>query len=263
MTPPRPGWAVLLLALLTAGAAAQKPSVVSIPGGEYRPLYTVGATVARVRPFRLSSTAVTNTQYLSFVRAHPEWRRSKVKRVFAEPDYLSHWSGDLSFDAKLADSPVVHVSWFAARAYCQAQDGRLPTQDEWEFAALADETVANAGDDPGFQNRILDWYARPTPSQLPAVGSTFKNLYGLYDMHGLVWEWVEDYNTILVTGESRGDGELDRGLYCAAGVSGSRDPGDYAAYMRYAFRSSLKSTYSLGNLGFRCAWDLLERKEHR
>ena len=263
MTHTRWKMGLLILLSLVVDAGAQKPSVVSIPAGEYRPLYTVGTTVVRVRPFRLSSTAVTNAQYLNFVRAHPEWRRSKVKRVFAEPGYLSHWSGDLSFEAKLADSPVVHVSWFAARAYCQAQDGRLPTQDEWEFAALADEKVANAGDDSRFQNRILDWYARPTPTHLPVVGSTFKNLYGVYDMHGLVWEWVEDYNTILITGESRGDGELDRGLYCAAGVSGSRDPGDYAAYMRYAFRSSLKSTYTLGNLGFRCAWDPLERKEHR
>ncbi len=227
----------------------------SISGGVYTPLYTVGEKEVKVKTFALAAYPVTNAQFLEFVRANPKWRRSQVKRVFAEANYLKGWTGDLTFDPKIANSPVVSVSWFAARAYCQAQGSRLPTQDEWEFAARADEKSINATGKPEFRKNILDWYSKPTTANLSKVGSTFQNVYGVHDMHGLVWEWVDDFNSILVTGESRGDNAIDRGLFCAAGVSGSTDPSDYAAYMRYAFRSSLKSNYALGNLGFRCAMD--------
>ena len=74
-------------------------------------------------------------------------------------------------------------------------------------------------------------------------------------MHGLVWEWVDDYNTALVTGESRGDSGLDRNLFCGSESVGSSDPKDYAAFMRFAFRSSLEAKYTVRNLGFRCATD--------
>lgn len=243
---------MLLVGLLGVGIGAG-PQLVPIPGGTFTPQYSLGPKVANVAPFSLAAYPVTNAQYLQFVKAHPQWRRSKVKRVFAEADYLKHWTSDLSFDPSLAQSPVTYVSWFAARAYCQAQGQRLPTQDEWEFVAAASETKKDARKDKAFSQRILSWYSRPTPTRQPPIGTTFKNLYGAYDMHGLVWEWVDDFNTIMLTGESRNDKELNRDLFCAAGVSGSADPSDYAAYMRYAFRSSLKSNYCLGNLGFRCA----------
>lgn len=247
---------LLLLLLLCLPAAGQRQPDRPIPGGVYTPLYRMGEqTQVVVKPFRLAAYPVTNAEYLEFVRANPQWRRSRVKRVFAEPNYLKEWTGDLSFDPKIARSPVVYVSWFAARAYCQSQGGRLPTQDEWEFTARADEKSPDATGQPAFRQRILDWYARPGAKVLPPVGTTYRNVYGVYDMHGLVWEWVDDFNSILLTGESRGDDNVDRNLYCAAGVGGSTDPGDYAAYMRYAFRSSLKSGYTLGNLGFRCAKD--------
>ena len=246
---------LLLLVALLCAAPAVGQEWRNIPGGVYTPLYTVGEKKVKVNSFRLAAYAVTNAQFLEFVRAHPKWRRSQVKRLFAEANYLRGWTGDLSFDPKIANSPVVSVSWFAARAYCQAQGARLPTQDEWEFVARANEKIVDATSKAEFRKNILDWYSKPTSATLPAVGSTFKNVYGVHDMHGLVWEWVDDFNTILVTGESRGDNALDRGLFCAAGVSGSTDPSDYAAYMRYAFRSSLKSNYALGNLGFRCALD--------
>ena len=150
---------------------------------------------------------------------------------------------------------MVHVSWFAARAYAKWRGKRLPTQDEWEFVARSDEVSLDATQKPEFHRRILDTYGRPTPTTLPAVGSLWKNVYGVWDMHGLCWEWVADFNTVLVTGESRQDKGLDRGLFCAGGAVGSTDPSDYAAYMRYAFRSSLKARYTVGNLSFRCAQD--------
>ena len=79
------------------------------------------------------------------------------------------------------------------------------------------------------------------------------NVQGVYDMHGLIWEWVEDFNASIMTGESRADVALDRNLFCGGGSASAADPGDYAAFMRYAFRGSLQAKYTIRNLGFRCA----------
>ena len=82
------------------------------------------------------------------------------------------------------------------------------------------------------------------------------NYWGVYDLHGLVWEWVSDFSTAMVTGDARADSELDRQLFCGSGAVGARDLTDYATFMRYGFRSSLKADYCIHNLGFRCAKDL-------
>lgn len=72
-------------------------------------------------------------------------------------------------------------------------------------------------------------------------------------MHGLVWEWTLDFNSALVSGESRADAALERSLYCGAGASGAADFADYAAFMRFAHRASLEARYTSAGLGFRCA----------
>jgi formylglycine-generating enzyme required for sulfatase activity len=62
-----------------------------------------------------------------------------------------------------------------------------------------------------------------------------------------------------MTGESRSDLALDRNLFCAAGAVGATDLMNYAAFMRYAFRGSIKANYAMRNLGFRCAKDTKEK----
>ena len=82
-----------------------------------------------------------------------------------------------------------------------------------------------------------------------------KNGYGVYDVHGLVWEWTADFNSAILSGDAR-DGGADVKLFCGAGASSARNVDDYPAFMRFAFRSSLKANYCIHNLGFRCAKDL-------
>lgn len=228
----------------------------AIPAGSYTPLYAKDLEPVQVDAFLLDKSPVTNAQFLDFVRAHPEWRRSRVKRLFADDNYLSHWAGDLDLgpdSEKIADAPVTRVSWFAARAYLKTLGKRLPTIDEWEYVAIADETRANATSDPAFHQRILEWYSAPTPKVTPKAASFPENIHGIRALHGLVWEWVRDFNNATVTGESRGDGNLERSLFCAGGALSAGDPSNYAAFMRYAFRSSLAGNYAVGNLGFRGA----------
>jgi formylglycine-generating enzyme required for sulfatase activity len=125
--------------------------------------------------------------------------------------------------------------------------------DEWEYMAMADATEADARSNSGFNQTILAWYQEPAGKVIPEVGNTVENYWGVFDLHGLVWEWVLDFNAVMISGESRNDTALDRNLYCAGSVLGATDPSNYAAFMRYAFRGSLEANYALKNLGFRCA----------
>jgi formylglycine-generating enzyme required for sulfatase activity/cytochrome oxidase Cu insertion factor (SCO1/SenC/PrrC family) len=240
------------------------PRLASIEGGEYQPLYAKAADKRKVGSFLLGLTQVTNGEFLEFVREHPEWRKSKVSRAEADENYLRHWAGDLDLGPQaglLRDAPVTHVSWFAARAYAAARGLRLPTQDEWEFAARADATRTDASTDPAFLRRVLEWYARPTPAVLPPAREADANVYGLRGMHGVIWEWVDDFNSAMIVGDSRGDGSLERRLFCGAGSLLTADVSNYAAYMRYAMRSSLRGDYCVASLGFRVARSLAPEAE--
>ena len=229
--------------------------MVLIPAGTYEPLYKSEGQ-RPVAAFFLDVTPVTNAGFLEFVRANPRWRRSQALVLFTDAHYLEQWAGDLELgDAArvLPDGPVTNVSWFAAKAYAKWRGKRLPTQAEWEMAAAASQTSARGKDDPEHYRRILEWYAKPTRFPLPPVASAAADFHGIRGLHGLVWEWVEDFNTALVTGESRADAGLERNLFCGSGSAGASDFRDYAAFMRYAFRSSLDAKYAVPNLGFRCA----------
>ncbi|MCO4763524.1 MAG: formylglycine-generating enzyme family protein [Myxococcales bacterium] len=242
---------------LTPVQAPPPVLMTTVPAGDYRPFFPGKDEPKRlhVPGFRLDVTPVTVAAYLAFVRAHPSWQRGKVPRLFADASYLRPWRS--AMDPGVPGNTVVtHVSWFAARAYCQWRGKRLPESAEWERAAVASSKGPDGRKEDGFNARILRWYSHPTRGRPGPVGRRAANFFGVRDLHGLVWEWVEDFNTALVTGESRADSALERGLYCGAGSIGAADPSDYAAFMRFALRSSLKAVYTTGSLGFRCASDL-------
>ena len=254
----------LALAWVHAGAAEIAPpaGMVFIPASAHRPFYEPESTPPRpVAAFLLDARTVTNAEYLEFVRAKPAWQRSQIKRLFADESYLKHWRGDLDpGDADLLGRPVVHASWFAARAYARWKEKRLPSLEEWEVAAMADERVADASRDETFRRRILDWYAKPNPPLPPVSGSAYRNLHGVWDLHGGVWEWTENFNSVLLTGESRGDAANDSSRFCGGGAANAADKGDYASFMRYAMRASLRADYTTANLGFRCARDAVPKE---
>ncbi|HAY3552383.1 formylglycine-generating enzyme family protein [Elizabethkingia meningoseptica] len=230
--------------------------MIRINGGSYKPF--VGKetdSLVKVEPFYMDETAVTNAEFLKFLKANPQWCKSKVLRLFADSTYLNHWKGDFEIPADVSpDAPVTNVSWFAAKAYAESVGKRLPTVDEWEFVARADETNKNAAATPEFTQRILKLYQQKLRYKKP-VKQAEPNAWGLYDLFGTIWEWTEDFNSVMMSGESRKDNTTNETLFCAGASVTSSDLKNYAAFIRFAMRGSVKADYSINNLGFRCAKD--------
>lgn len=241
----------------------QKKAVVSeknmamVSSGKYQPFFiTQGNKPIPVAAFKMDVTAVTNAEFLEFVKANPDWQRSKVNRLFADTNYLRQWASDLSVgesNSNIYNSPVVNVSWFAASAYCKWKNKRLPTIAEWELASKG--TPINIKQ-KSLTNYILDWYRVPNLPVLPNVKSTYQNEYGLYDMNGLIWEWTFNFNSFIGSRDSRGNNEDELKNFCAAGALNVADKSDYATFLRFSYRGSLKGNFCIPNLGFRCAKDL-------
>lgn len=244
------------LLLVTTAArvlAASVDDMVFVPSGTYTPLYLeknkTGSFEKQpvfVDSFLLDRTPVTNRQFLGFIERYPEWGKTQVKRIFTDARYLQHWNEQPTADEM--DSPVVNVSWFAASAYCDAQGKSLPTTDQWEYI-LADNGRSNEET----QRQILDWYAVPT-GKLPKVGQQLANGFGIYDLSGLIWEWTSDFNSLVTASDPR---DSARGSsFCGGGGLNTSNPRDYAAFMRYTYRTSLQGAFTGKNLGFRCAKDV-------
>jgi formylglycine-generating enzyme required for sulfatase activity len=224
--------------------------------GTYRPLYPPSPRELEitVRAFWLDRLPVTNGDYARFVSANQAWQRGKPARIFADESYLAHWKDDAKPGVGVdPDAPVVRVSWFAAKAYCTWRKKRLPTEAEWELTASASEANADATGEPAWRDRIIEWYGRPGGTKLGRVGKGAANVWGVRDLHGLIWEWVLDFNSALLSADARESGDKDKMRFCGAGALGAGDKTDYVRFMRVAFRSSLRSDFTTSTLGFRCA----------
>jgi sulfatase modifying factor 1 len=253
---------VVLTAALLAGSAPLVGAQNTGPGVPYvmLPAGTLKSVLAGdadkgptpVASFALRVLPVTQGEFLQFVKKQPQWQRQNIALTFADASYLQDWKTPLKLhDDSSEPRPVVNVSWFAAQAFCESEGGRLPTWLEWEYAAAADATRTDARRDPQWLSRILGWYARPASTAPAPVGGE-RNVYGVRDLHGLVWEWVDDFNSLLVSVDSRAQGDPDKLQFCGAGAISLQDRDNYAVLMRIALLSSLKASDSTSSLGFRC-----------
>jgi formylglycine-generating enzyme required for sulfatase activity len=128
------------------------------------------------RPFYLQKTEVTQGQWKKVIGDNPS-----------------------SFSVCEDDCPVEQVSWDDAQKFIKklnkaegANEYRLPTEAEWEYACRAGTTTDfSSGDDPG---KLVDyaWYKSNSTRRTHSVGQKEPNAWALHDMHGNVWEWVED-----------------------------------------------------------------------
>ncbi|MDE0317038.1 MAG: SUMF1/EgtB/PvdO family nonheme iron enzyme [Candidatus Poribacteria bacterium] len=142
-----------------------------------------------VDAFYIDVNEVTNAQFKDFVLANPEWQKKRIDGKFQNGNYLHDWNGN-NYPDEEGDHPVRYVSWYAAMAYAEWVDKRLPTEAEWEKAARG-----------GLKGKKYPWgnningtranYGKNIGHTTP-VGKYLPNDYGVYDMAGNVWEWCLD-----------------------------------------------------------------------
>lgn len=229
--------------------------MVTITGGGFRSLYGArDAAPVRVETFRLDRDPVTRAEFLAFVQAHPQWRKGAVRGVHADrATYLKDWPSEVDAgDRDALRRPVTWVSWSAARAYCTARGKRLPTVNEWEYAAAASASARDATRDAAFVQGLTAVYAM-RGRDLGPVDALAPNAWGVRGLHEMTWEWVEDFNSVLVSDDSRGVGAREFDQVCASAAIGATDPTNYAAFLRFAVRAGLEGRDAMGTLGFRCA----------
>lgn len=143
-----------------------------------------------VDTFYMDQFEVTNGRYLEFVKATGH-------RVPQNPTNPTRnlWQGDAITDS-LVDRPVINVDWYDAEAYCKWAGKRLPTEAEWEKAAkgTSDRRFPWGNVEPTAKHLNFNqrWIGEKT---LMPVGSyeAGKSPFGVYDIVGNVWEWVNDW----------------------------------------------------------------------
>ena len=155
---------------------------------------------------------------------------------------------------------MINVSWEDAQAYADwlnkktGKEFRLPSEAEWEYACRAGtRTRFYTGDSDKDLDRA-GWYRSNSGNKTHPVGEKAPNVWGLYDMHGNVWEWVEDdwqgsyssYNG--APDDGRAWVENSRGSYrVLRGGSWFNAAQDCRSAMRYSFAPG----YRDGGVGFR------------
>lgn len=219
-----------------------------------------------VKPFRIDRTEVTRAAYREFLVATGYRPPSVEEEWFKTEDW--YWEGTEYFEGT-GDHPVVGVNWYDAREYCAWRGKRLPTDAEWQLAALGPAEAdryfpwghrfegdrLNQGKSGGDFFDESDGFRTTSP-----VGSFPKGRseYGLEDTYGNVWEWVEDSFV--------DDWSLASSVPYEDGVTDlvSRTPGQFAVvrggsfYFDLSVRPDAERTYFVRELrrkttGMRCA----------
>jgi len=221
------------------------PEMVMIPAGSF----TMGSPASERVPSE-------NPQHLVTI-ARP-FAAGKSEVTFNEWDACvrdggcSHKPDDRGWGRGLR--PVIYVSWDDAQQYVQwlsrktARNYRLLSEAEWEYVARAGSTTAYSHGDSIITPQQANYYTWQTT----LVASYAPNAFGLYDVHGNVWEWTADcwngnYSGAPTNGDAWTSGDCSRRVFRGGSWT------DYPVFLRSADRSNGPASVRLAELGFRVA----------
>ncbi|NUQ64737.1 MAG: formylglycine-generating enzyme family protein [Pirellulales bacterium] len=230
--------------------------LVLIPPGDFemgrRDIVLVGR-VNISRPFYLGKTPVTNAQYRRFLSSGYDGARD------CDPAYdlhVRHLRGQSLMPAG-DDYPVVFVSWQNARAFCQWAGGLdLPTEAQWEYACRAGTTTLYSfGDDPKDVDQYA-WTMFNSKASTQPVARLRPNAWGLYDMHGNVWEWcLDDYVGYRTMSRDENAYQADRTVFLDGTITKALRGGSWSNSLVYAVNSTARFNaapeIAASDIGFR------------
>lgn len=199
--------------------------------------------VTLTKGFFLGITPVTQAQYLHVIGKNPSWFQGEK----VQGDSSNHpveevsWDEAVEFCKKLSELPEERE---AGRVY------RLPTEAEWEYACRAGSKTAYSF---GSSRELLEeyaWFHENSDGMTHPVASKKPNTWGLYDMHGNVWEWCSDWYGDYPMGAVSDPIGAKKGSHRVS-CGGSWD--DVAAYCVSAGRGRSTPEIRDSSLGFRVA----------
>jgi formylglycine-generating enzyme required for sulfatase activity len=196
-------------------------------------------TVTLSRAFSIGITEVTQRQYKQLVARH--------KGGFSGADHPMEnisWNNAIAFCEKLSTLPGERA---AGRVY------RLPTEAEWEYACRAGTTTAYSFGDDAAQLAGNGWYDMNADWTTHPVGEKRSNPWGLFDMHGNVWEWCSNWYNEYPHGATTDPQGAAQGIFRVyRGGSWTLDATKCRSANRHVGTPSYRSSYT----GFRLALNL-------
>jgi formylglycine-generating enzyme required for sulfatase activity len=217
------------------------------------------------KPFYLGVHEVTQGQYLAVMGKNPSWfsanggGKEAVKHLSPDqhPVEFVSWFDALRFCNLLSEQEGIRPFYTISQANLQVPDWdgpgyRLPTETEWEYACRADGRLRYSFGDEETELSRHGWFGEAIDRGPHPVGRKQANPWGLFDMHGNVWEWCWDWYAKDAYAESAPGGENGP----KEGVRRVRRGGgfsDDASDLRSAARASLQPATRSRLVGFRVA----------